>query len=104
MSVSGFPSHQFLFLGFLPIKQGQKQRLLQQYREFEGTLILYESPFRIQKLIEILQQCFEPERQLFVARELTKQNETFYRGTLVTFDTSTCPAKGEYVVLIAPKH
>ena len=104
LSVSGFPSHQFLFLGFLPIKQGPKQKLLQQYCDFEGTLILYESPFRIQKLIEILQQCFEPERQLFVARELTKQNETFYRGTLATFDASMCPAKGEYVVLIEPKH
>lgn len=104
LSVSGFPSDQFLFLGFLPVKQGPRQRLLDSYKDFRGTLIIYESPYRIQKLIEWLKTILDPQRYVFVARELTKLNETFYRGAISEIDAFQCPAKGEYVVLIAPSH
>lgn len=103
LSVSGFPSHVFLFLGFLPPKSGAQLRLFATHKAFPGTLILYESPHRIRKLIERLQASFEPERWIFIAREMTKRNETFYRSPLKTLNPSLLPEKGEYVVLIAPQ-
>ena len=102
LSVSGFPSNQFLFLGFLPIKRGSQQKLLAAYRDFRGTLIIYESPYRIQKLLQFFKEILEPQRLIFVAREITKLNETFYRGTIEGLDPTIYPNKGEYVVLIAP--
>lgn len=102
LSVSGFPSNQFLFLGFLPIKRGPQQKILDAYRDFRGTLIIYESPYRIQKLLQFFKEIFEPQRLIFVAREITKLNETFYRGTIEDLDPTIYPNKGEYVVLIAP--
>ena len=102
LSVSGFPSNQFLFLGFLPIKRGPQQKILDAYRDFRGTLIIYESPYRIQKLLQFFKEIFEPQRLIFVAREITKLNETFYRGTVDAMNPNIYPNKGEYVVLIAP--
>ncbi len=103
LSISGFPSHQFVFLGFLPIKKGHKMQILKAYHDFKGTLIIYESPFRIRKLLELLKTTYTPKRLVFIARELTKLNESFYRGTLDTFNQTSCPEKGEYVVLIGPE-
>lgn len=104
LSVSGFPSDRFLFLGFLPLKKGHKQKILESYRHEPATLILYESPHRMLSLFECLQKTLEPQREIFVARELTKLNETLYRGTIAqlvqTVFTST--PRGEYVVLISP--
>lgn len=102
LSVSGFPSNQFLFLGFLPIKKGPQQKILDTYRNFRGTLIIYESPYRIQKLLQFFKEILEPNRLIFVAREITKLNETFYRGTIEAMDPALYPNKGEYVILIAP--
>lgn len=103
LSVSGFPSQAFLFLGFLPPKSGAQLRLFTIHKTFSGTLILYESPHRIRRLIERLQAFFEPERWVFVAREMTKRNESFYRFQLKNMDPTLFLEKGEYVVLIAPQ-
>lgn len=102
LSASGFPSNQFLFLGFLPIKKGPQQKLLDTYRDFRGTLIIYESPYRIQKLLQFFKEVLEPKRLIFVAREITKLNETFYRGTIEAIEPKAYPEKGEYVILLAP--
>ena len=102
LSVSGFPSNQFLFLGFLPTKKSHQQKLLQNYYDFRGTLIIYESPYRIRKLLLFLKEVFEATRHVFIARELTKLNESFYYGPLNELDVSRCIEKGEYVLLIAP--
>jgi len=103
LSVSGFPSNQFLFLGFLPIKQGPRQKILTSYKDFEGTLIIYESPYRVRKLLGILKQVYPGDRLVCLARELTKLNESFYRGPLCEIDAEILPEKGEYVVLISPE-
>lgn len=102
LSVSGFPSNQFLFLGFLPIKKGHQRKILDTYRNFQGTLIIYESPYRIQKLLQFFKEILEPNRMIFIAREITKLNETFYRGLIEAMDPALYPNKGEYVILIAP--
>lgn len=105
LSASGFPSDRFLFLGFLPAKKGAKTRLLQEYGALQASLILYESPHRIESLFVCMQEAFQPQRKIFVARELTKMNECFYRGTLQDLSATFLnnPPKGEYVVLIAPE-
>ena len=103
LSASGFPCHQFLFLGFLPIKSGARENLLRGYQAFEGTLIVYESPYRIRKLLSVLKEIYGDSRHVCVARELTKYHETFYQGPLSTLSQNQCPERGEYVILIAPE-
>jgi 16S rRNA (cytidine1402-2'-O)-methyltransferase len=77
---SGFATEKFSFHGFLPVKSGQRERELQGAAELEETTIFFESPYR---LVKTLAACIEimPERQLCVARELTKKFEEFRRGT-----------------------
>lgn len=103
LSVSGSPTHAFVFLGFLPIKSGARKRLLETYKTFGGSIIFYESPYRIRKTLAALKEIFESDRLVFIARELTKLNEGFYRGTLSKLDKNSLPEKGEYTVVIAPK-
>ena len=103
LSVSGFPTHAFVFLGFLPIKSGVRKRLLETYKNFDGSIIFYESPYRIRKTVAALKEIFEPNRLVFIARELTKLNETFYHGTLSDLTDDRLPEKGEYTVIVAPK-
>ena len=103
LSVSGFPTHAFVFLGFLPVKSGARKRLLETYKTFDGSIIFYESPYRIRKTIAALKEIFKPERSVFVTRELTKLNETFYRRKLLELDENSLPEKGEYTIVIAPK-
>ena len=102
LSASGFPSSSFCFLGFLPLKPGPRRKIIETYKTFDGTWILYESPYRIHKLIAQLKEWLEPERPIMIARELTKLNESFYRGPLATFNEKTFPEKGEFVILVAP--
>lgn len=102
LSASGFPCHQFLFLGFLPTKGGACEKILREYQSFEGTLIIYESPHRIRKLLSTLKELYGESHRVCVARELTKRHETFYQGQLSTLDPTQYPERGEYVVLIAP--
>ena len=102
LSASGFPCHQFLFLGFLPIKAGAREKILKAYQTFEGTLIIYESPYRIRKLLNMLKEVYGTSHRVCIARELTKINESFYQGQLSSLDPSQYPERGEYVVLVAP--
>ena len=103
LSASGFPCHQFLFLGFLPIKAGARGKILKSYQTFEGTLIIYESPYRIRKLLNTLKDLYGASHSVCIARELTKRYETFYQGQLSTLEPTQCPERGEYVVLVAPE-
>src|SRR5262249_3367165 len=80
LTASGLPTEEFHFIGFLPHKPGQRRRKLEAVRNVPGTLVLYESPFRLARLLAELAELF-PERQIVVARELTKKFEEFLRGT-----------------------
>ena len=101
LSISGLPTHAFVFLGFLPIKSGARKRLLETYKNFDGSIIFYESPYRIRKTVVALKEIFEPNRSVFIARELTKLNESFYRGALSDLTDDRLPEKGEYTVVTA---
>src|SRR5437870_360975 len=78
LTASGLDSGEFHFVGFLPHKTGQRRKKLGTLRGLEGTLVLYESPYRIEKLLVELKEVF-PERQVVLARELTKKFEEFLR-------------------------
>ncbi len=99
---SGFAAEKFFFGGFLPTKSGQRARELRLAADRAETSIFFESPFRI---LKTLAACFEiiPDRQLCVARELTKKFEEFRRGTpreLISHYEAR-PPKGEIVLVIS---
>ena len=99
---SGFSTEKFCFRGFLPIKSGRRERELRGAAEREETTIFFESPYRLTKT---LAACIEimPDRQLCVARELTKKFEEFQRGTAAELFAhyEAHPPKGEIVVIVA---
>src|SRR5881394_2038183 len=80
LTASGLSTAEFHFIGFLPHKPGQRRKQLEKLRDIPGTAVIYESPYRIIKLLGELQEVF-PERQVVLARELTKKFEEFLRGT-----------------------
>jgi 16S rRNA (cytidine1402-2'-O)-methyltransferase len=100
---SGLTTDRFQFWGFLPRKEGELKEALLSILSYPGTTICYESPHRLidtLRLIEVLQ----PQRQLVIARELTKKFEELVRGsaqTLLERWKEACP-KGEIVLLISP--
>jgi len=101
ITASGLSTEEFHFIGFLPHKSGQRRKQLEQLKLFSGTLVLYESPYRVGKLLEELKEIF-PERQVVLARELTKKFEEFVRGTPVELAAvlEKRALKGEFVVLV----
>ena len=103
LTASGLPTDEFHFIGFLPHKSGQRRNQLKSLKAFAGTLVLYESPYRIQKLLAELNEVF-PERDVVLARELTKKFEEFLRGQPAQLLelTQKRSLKGEFVVLVSP--
>ncbi|HSV63534.1 MAG TPA: 16S rRNA (cytidine(1402)-2'-O)-methyltransferase [Chthoniobacterales bacterium] len=99
---SGLAADSFCFRGFLPVKSGQRERELRAALEREATTIFFESPYRI---LKTLTACAElaPDRQLCVARELTKKFEEFRRGTAAELRAhyEAHPAKGEITLVIS---
>ena len=99
---SGFSTEKFSFRGFLPVKSGRRERELRIAAEREETTLFFESPYR---LLKTLQACATvmPERQLCVARELTKKFEEFRRGTAAELlaHYEAHPAKGEVVLVVS---
>ena len=99
---SGFSTEKFSFRGFLPVKTGQRERELRVAAESGETVMFFESPYRLTKT---LAACVDivPDRQLCVARELTKKFEEFRRGTagelLAHYEAH--PPKGEIVLVIS---
>jgi 16S rRNA (cytidine1402-2'-O)-methyltransferase len=101
LTASGLATDEFHFCGFLPVKSGQRAKRLANLLSLPGTLALYESPYRVVKLLKELNQS-TPSRQIILARELTKKFEQFQRGTaseLLDYYRERKP-KGEFVVLV----
>lgn len=101
LTASGLGTEEFHFAGFLPHKSGQRRKQLERLREISGTLVLYESPYRIEKLLGELNDIV-PARRVVLARELTKKFEEFLRGTPAELmrQIGARTLKGEFVVLI----
>lgn len=103
---SGFPTDRFIFEGFLPHKKGRQTRFKAMAQE-ERTIVLYESPHRIIKTLEQIVEFIGPDRQVLVAREITKLHEQMHRGTaedvLKQFQNQPDKVRGEMVVIIEGK-
>ncbi len=102
---SGFPCDRFIFEGFLPHKKGRQTKLLQ-IAEEERTVVLYESPHRLIKCLGQIEEFIGPEREVCVAREITKIYEEYQRGSVkkVKAHYENHPPKGEIVIVIKGKN
>ena len=101
LTASGLPGDEFHFTGFLPHKSGQRRNKLQTLKSSPGTLVLYESPYRMERLLRELNEIF-PDRSVVLARELTKKFEEFLRGKPAQLleIAKKRSWRGEFVVLI----
>ncbi len=105
LSISGFPADEFVFLGFPPHKKG-RQTFFKRISEIESTIVFYESKHRILKTLEQLSSVSKiGDRELVIAREITKQFETIYRGKLedVSMKLKKDNILGEFVIVINKK-
>ena len=101
LTASGLPTEEFYFAGFLPHKSGQRRNKLESLQAIAATLVFYESPYRIGKLLGELNAVY-PEREVVLARELTKKFEEFLRGkpAALLAIAQARNLKGEFVVLV----
>ncbi|MFT5836596.1 MAG: 16S rRNA (cytidine1402-2'-O)-methyltransferase [Candidatus Azotimanducaceae bacterium] len=103
LALSGLPSDGFLYVGFLPPKSAARKRFFESKRNFDYTIIVYESCHRISKFLNELVETLGEQRCISVCRELTKLHETIHTGTAA--EVRDCVAKGsqkgEFVVCIA---
>lgn len=97
---SGIPSNKFTFVGFLNSKDNKRKEELEQLKFKEETLILYEAPHRIKETLEMLNDIM-PNREIVLARELTKKYEEYLRGTTKEILEVVEELKGEMVIIIS---
>jgi len=102
LSVCGFPADSFCFLGFLPRTPGRLQRVLEQALTLRATLAFFESPRRLARTLQ-LASALLGEREVVVARELTKLHETLHAGTAseLAAEFTAHPPRGECTVLVS---
>jgi 16S rRNA (cytidine1402-2'-O)-methyltransferase len=96
--VSGIVPHPFYYYGFLDHKESKRIKQIESFKDRKETIVLYESPHRILKTIANLYDCLG-ERQLVIARELTKKFEEIIRGTTKSL-LDLEPIKGEIVIVL----
>ncbi len=104
LSAAGLPSDRFMFEGFLPAKQGARRTQLQALKDELRTLIFYEAPHRLLVCLQDMLGVFGPEREVVLARELTKTFETIRRdslaGLLAWVEADSNQQRGECVLLL----
>jgi|SRR5579872_4995028 len=102
LAASGLPTDEFHFLGFLPHRSGQRRKYLEELRNMPGTLVFYESPYRVNKLLTELADLYV-DRTVVLARELTKKFEEIRSGKPAELLTHLKETKirGEFVVLVS---
>lgn len=105
LSASGLPAHEFVWKGFVPHKKG-RETFFKEITETESTVIFYESVHRFMKTLESLVKIV-PNREIVVAREITKVFEEFKKGTptevLLYYTNNSEKIKGEFVVMVGRK-
>ena len=100
LSVAGLSADRFTFLGFLPRKKGERQRLLESVATHPWPTVLYESPYRVRATLEALREAFG-DRRVVVGREMTKLHEEVFGGTLAeTLEHFQSP-RGEFTLVVA---
>jgi 16S rRNA (cytidine1402-2'-O)-methyltransferase len=105
LTASGMPVSKFKFFGFPPQKKGRSS-FIKALAEEDCTMILYESPYRIPRLLLQLSDSLGNDRQICIAREISKIHEEFIRGTIsdcLNYMKESSTVKGEFVVVIEGK-
>ncbi len=103
LSASGISTEKFVFEGFLNAKSKQRRSHLELLKSEERTLIFYESPHRLRSTLQDMREIFGDDRQIVLARELTKMYEEFWRGNIesaCSYYESKVPV-GEYTLVVA---
>ncbi len=103
LSVSGLPTDRFVFEGFLPIKSGRRRQRLEVLGDEPRTIVFYESPYRLLKLLQEIHDHLGPDRRVVIGRELTKRFEEMLRGTASSLLVALASRnmRGEFTVLVA---
>ncbi len=99
LSVSGLPTDRFIFEGFLPKKEGRRRKRLEELADFEGSIVLYESPHRIERTLKEILEIMG-DRRVFIGREMTKMHEEYLFGWLSEIMDRVKP-KGEFVIVVS---
>ena len=101
LSVCGFPATKFYFAGFLSKKEGRRKNQLQELSNIDAIIVLYESPYRITKLLHAIAEVM-PQAQILIGREMTKHFEEFIYCTSSQIEeiTAKLTQKGEFVVAV----
>lgn len=108
LSISGLATDKFVFLGFLPKSDIRRRKILEKYIDIEGSLIFYESPNRLVRLLDILKDIFG-EKKIGIAKDISKVREEFFYGNLSIVCKEVCTNSfiqnphGEYVVILENK-
>lgn len=97
LTSSGLPTDRFTFIGFLPKKESAARKVLEEVKDWRTTLIFYESPFRVEKSLRLMQDVLG-DREVVVGRELTKMHEEIVRGKIS--EVSGAKAKGEVTIVV----
>lgn len=102
LSVAGLPTDRFLFAGFPPTSAGPRRQWIEELAPIPATLVIYESPKRISRLLGELARSWNPNREAAVCRELTKRFEEVMRGTLgdLAIRLADTELRGEVVLVI----
>lgn len=101
LTLSGLPSHSFIFEGFLPVKPMARRKKLEEFKGEKRTVIFYESPYRVAKTLKDIEEVLG-DPPMVCARELTKKFEEVKKGSakeLYAYFTRTKP-KGEFVLAL----
>lgn len=97
--VSGIDTSEFIFLGFLPLNKKSRKLKLEEIKEANKTIILYEAPHKLKNTLNDLSEILE-ERQIVIAREITKIHEEYIRGTVKDLLNIGDTLKGEIIIII----
>ncbi len=100
LSISGFPADSFVFMGFVPHKNGRK-KFFERMAEERRTTVCYESTHRIKKMLNQLNESVDPQRPACLCRELTKKFESVYRGSIAELARMDIVEKGEFVLVLS---
>ncbi len=97
ISISGFPSKNVIFLGFLPKSEGKIKKEFTKFINIEATIVFFSSPYQIKKVLPIINKIFG-NVEIIIGREMTKENEEFIAGNLEEIIEIGFKEKGEFTV------
>ncbi len=101
---SGISTKEFCFYGFLPLNKKNRKEKLEEIKDMNKTVILYEAPHKIKNTLEDLEKILDKDRKVVLAREITKIHEEFIRGTINELLEKSENLKGEMVLIIEGNH